>query len=282
MSYASNTVVAGFAVEDRVRSVGQASVPVQRSDRSHPVVVSASQPPPGDVVTGVSPRSDALHGCFIAGVGSAYGRSGAVRSVVGPRPAVPYQCPRAESCSFSSAAVGHSRASWYQLARLHGQYDRGGLHQQAGRYAIARPVLGSRGPDQVLDVLRAHDQGASHSGGQDVRADALSRPDQVLNSEWSLDPVVFKQICRAFQTPHIDLFATVRNTKLPVFFSPVPEETALATDAMAQSWEGLLAIGLMTDVLNKVARSDCELLLVAPNRPQGSTCCCPSWWITQG
>ena len=109
-------------------------------------------------------------------------------------------------------------------------------------------------------------------GKRNVLADALSRPDRVIGTEWSLCPGVFGRLCRVLGTPHIDLFATSRNAKLQTFFSPFPESGALATDAMSQSWDGMFAYaypptGLVRDVLHKIQRSRCEVLLVAPNWP---------------
>jgi hypothetical protein len=83
---------------------------------------------------------------------------------------------------------------------------------------------------------------------------------------------VFNQICMVWGTPNIDLFATSRNNKLPVFFSPLPESVARATDAMSQNWDGMYAYAFppfrfVTEVLHKVFRSQCEILLVAPCWP---------------
>ena len=51
-------------------------------------------------------------------------------------------------------------------------------------------------------------------GCLNVMAD-LSRSNQVQSTEWSLHPQVFKQICQKWFTPHVDLFATHLNHKLP-------------------------------------------------------------------
>jgi len=109
-------------------------------------------------------------------------------------------------------------------------------------------------------------------GKRNVFADALSRPDRILGTEWMLCPAVFQQLCRVFGAPNIDLFATSRNTQLPVFFSPLPESEALATDAISQKWDGMSGYaypptGFLTEVLHKITRSQCEVLLVAPCWP---------------
>ena len=63
-------------------------------------------------------------------------------------------------------------------------------------------------------------------GRMNILADQLSRPDQVLPTEWSLLPRVFEGICSIFGNPHLDLFATRANTKLPLYVSPVPDPSS--------------------------------------------------------
>ena len=64
-------------------------------------------------------------------------------------------------------------------------------------------------------------------GCLNVMADRLSRSNQVQSTEWSLHPQVFKQICQKWFTPHVDLFATHLNHKLPLYVSPVPRPKGL-------------------------------------------------------
>ena len=61
------------------------------------------------------------------------------------------------------------------------------------------------------------------------------------STEWSLHPQVFKQICQKWFTPHVDLFATHLNHKLPVYISPVPGPRAWDIDALNLNWSGLTA-----------------------------------------
>ena len=69
-------------------------------------------------------------------------------------------------------------------------------------------------------------------GCLNVMADLLSRSYQVQSIEWSLHPQVFKQICQKWFTPHVDLFATHLNHKLPLYVSPVPDPKAWDIDAL--------------------------------------------------
>ena len=78
-------------------------------------------------------------------------------------------------------------------------------------------------------------------GCLNVMADLLSRSNQVQSTEWSLHPQVFKQICHKWFTPHVDLFATCLNHKLPLYVSPVPDQNAWNIDALNINWSGLTA-----------------------------------------
>ena len=78
-------------------------------------------------------------------------------------------------------------------------------------------------------------------GCLNVMADLLSRSNQVQSTEWSLHPQVFKQICQRWFTPHVDLFATYLNHKLPLYVSPIPDPKAWDIDALNINWTGLSA-----------------------------------------
>ena len=75
-------------------------------------------------------------------------------------------------------------------------------------------------------------------GCLNVIADHLSRPNQPISTEWTLHPEIVKRMFRIWGTPEIDMFATVSNSHLPRFMSPIPEPRALAVDALSQDWQG--------------------------------------------
>ena len=93
-------------------------------------------------------------------------------------------------------------------------------------------------------------------GHLNVIADKLSRLGQTIQTEWSLLPEVFHQICNQWHLPQIDLFATRCNHKLPQFVSPVPDSLAVAVDALTLPWEDLDAYAFPpTAILSKVVQS---------------------------
>ena len=108
-------------------------------------------------------------------------------------------------------------------------------------------------------------------GCLNVMAD-LSRSNQVQSTEWSLHPQVFKQICQKWFTPHVDLFATHLNHKLPLYVSPVPDPKAWDIDALNINWTSLTAYAypltaLLHRVIQKIRQCYCLIIVVAPGWP---------------
>ena len=110
-------------------------------------------------------------------------------------------------------------------------------------------------------------------GSSNVTADALSRPNQVIGSEWTLHQEVVDQLVHRWPAM-IDLFATSLTARLPVYFSPASDPRAAGTDALLQPWDNLQAyafppIVIIRRVFLKLRSSrNCELTLIAPFWPQ--------------
>ena len=109
-------------------------------------------------------------------------------------------------------------------------------------------------------------------GCLNVMADLLSRSNQVLSTEWSLHPQVFKQICQKWFTPHVDLFATHLNHKLPLYVSPIPDPRAWDIDALDINWTNLMAYAypptaLLHKVIQKIRQCHCLIIVIAPGWP---------------
>ena len=109
-------------------------------------------------------------------------------------------------------------------------------------------------------------------GCLNVMADLLSRSNQVQSIEWSLHPQVFKQICRKWFTPHVDLFATHLNHKLPLYVSPIPDPRAWNIDALNINWTNLTAYAypptaLLHKVIQKIKQCQCLIIVIAPGWP---------------
>ena len=109
-------------------------------------------------------------------------------------------------------------------------------------------------------------------GCLNVMADLLSRSNQVQSTEWSLHPQVFKQICHKWFTPHVDIFATRLNHKVPLYVSAVPDQNAWDMDALNINWPGLTAYAypptaLLHKVIQKIRQSSCLIIVIAPGWP---------------
>ena len=109
-------------------------------------------------------------------------------------------------------------------------------------------------------------------GYLNVMANLLSRSNQVQSTEWSLYPQVFKQICQKWFTPHVDLFATHLNHKLPLYMSPVPDPNAWDIDALNLNWTGFTAYAypltaLLHRVIQKIRQCHCLIIVIAPGWP---------------
>lgn len=110
-------------------------------------------------------------------------------------------------------------------------------------------------------------------GKLNTLADNLSRGVSLSPTEWSLSPQVAQTLFVEIFQPSIDLFASIRNHKLPVYCSRSRDERALATDALSISWRGMTAyafppISLIAKVLQKIEKEDCLILLIAPFWPR--------------
>ena len=99
-------------------------------------------------------------------------------------------------------------------------------------------------------------------GCLNVMATLLSRSNQLQSTEWSLHPQVFKQICHKWFNPHLDLFATHLNHKLPLYVSPIPDQRAWDIDALNINWTALLH-----RVIRKIRQCHCLIILIAPGWP---------------
>ena len=68
-------------------------------------------------------------------------------------------------------------------------------------------------------------------------------------------------IFQILKYPNVDLLATRFNHKLSLYVSPVPDDQALAIDALSMNWNCLHAYA-------KIRQSRCRIVLIAPLWPQ--------------
>ena len=109
-------------------------------------------------------------------------------------------------------------------------------------------------------------------GKLNVVADHLSHCHQVLNSEWTLSLPVLHQVWHLWGQPHVDMFATANNARLPTFISPLLDPQAWRIDALSFTWTGLWIylfppFPLLLEVLRRVSLTHCQAILISPVWP---------------
>ena len=110
-------------------------------------------------------------------------------------------------------------------------------------------------------------------GKRNIVADSLSRPNEIIASEWTLHQEVVDELRRKWPTS-VDLFATHLNHRLPTYFSTTQDPMSAGTDAFLQRWDHLDAYAyppqaVIQRVLNKLRQSQgTNLTLIAPDWPQ--------------
>ena len=121
---------------------------------------------------------------------------------------------------------------------------------------------------ELTTFVRAH----HIAGVTNVIADALSRP-TALEAEWELPAAQFALLSKTLGTPQVDLFASPRNNKLPIFVSPFAHPKATAVDALAISWNQWSNIylfpppALLLQVAQRLEAFQGRALIIAPYRP---------------
>lgn len=109
-------------------------------------------------------------------------------------------------------------------------------------------------------------------GRINILADRLSRSGKPISTEWSLNQLICNSIFLMTGHPNIDLFATRLNNRLPLYVSPVPDNSALAIDAMSMNWDGIHAYAfppfhIIPAILTKIRMYRCKIVLIAPLWP---------------
>ena len=108
-------------------------------------------------------------------------------------------------------------------------------------------------------------------GCLNVMADLLSRSNQMQSTVWSLHPQVFKQIFHKWFTPHVDLFTTHLNHRLPLYVSPIPDPKAWDIDTLNLNCMGLTAYAYPPTALHhrviQIRQCHCLIIVIAPGWP---------------
>ena len=122
----------------------------------------------------------------------------------------------------------------------------------------------------LADSIPVHISARYIPGKYNVLADLLSRPNNIVSTEWTLHPSAFRLIQDTWERPQIDLFATCLNHQLLAYVNPIPDLHVYAVDALSIAWTGMVAfspIAIIPQVLMKCRIMEMTLYLVAPAWP---------------
>ena len=104
-------------------------------------------------------------------------------------------------------------------------------------------------------------------GKSNILADRLSRLSKPISTEWCLDQAVCNLVLSVTGYPNIDLFATRLNNRLPVYVSPIPDDRALAIDALSMNWDRIHAyafhpFALILAIISKIRQHQCKIVRI--------------------
>ena len=121
--------------------------------------------------------------------------------------------------------------------------------------------------DEQLWLSSAHCPGVLN-----VQADEASRNFND-NTEWTLRPQLFQNICDTFGTPSIDLFASRLNNQVPQYCAWQPDPGATVIDCFSVDWSNyeltysFPPFSLVGRTLRKILQECQEAILVVPHWP---------------
>ena len=178
-----------------------------------------------------------FYGCLHAGMGHSHDGFPDFGYLDPYRPQATYQLSGAQGGDFCPTALGSSAPGPPGYGRQ-GQFDSCFIYQQARRDSLPHfapfdsrsfpLVRGSEhnSPGKTYSRLSKRDSRPPISS-ESAHTDRVVPPPR--------DRGTYLQ---GWGTPEVDMFATLSNSHLPRFMSPIPEPRALAVDALSQDWQG--------------------------------------------
>ena len=157
-------------------------------------------------------------------------------------------------------------------ASCNGQLNSGSLHQQTRRNSLSGDVRCPVEDHDMVSSLSHNIKSQTHSrvsecdGRPPVQVE-LSAVNRMVTASAGVQTDLSKWF-----TPHVDLFATHLNHKLPLYVSPVPHPNAWDIDALNLYWTGLTAYAypptaLLHRVIQKIRQCHCLIIVIAPGWP---------------
>ena len=193
------------------------------------------------------------------------------RSVVRPGKKATHKCSRAEG-GFSGPSKVQGPVSKPNSVSCHRQLNSGSLHKQTRWNPLGGDVRSPVEDHDLVPSLPDNTKSQTHSRVSecDGRPAVQVEPSSV-SSLVTASAGVQTDLSQVF-TPHVDLFATRLNHKVPLYVSPVPDQNTCDIDALNINWSGLTAYAypptaLLRRVIQKVRQSNCLIIVIAPGWP---------------
>ena len=186
------------------------------------------------------PSSGLLVRRFRRRLGDSLGRQGCFRPVGPVGGSSSCQCQGVAGCASRSPPLPVLSVRVHDGCVLR-QCHRGPLSTQGG-VGTRSPALNTvaQGILRWAESLQIRLAPQFIPGIRNILADSLSRPLQLPSSEWSLNMDVFRSLRHQWPVM-IDRCATSDNHHCSIYFSPYRDPLSEGTDALLQSWDGLLA-----------------------------------------
>ena len=148
-----------------------------------------------------------------------------------------------------------------------GQLNSGSPHQQTRKNPLGGDVCSLVEDHDLCHHYQITLKPDTFTGSQNVMASLLSRSNPVQSTEWSPHPQVFNR--SKWFNPHVELFATRLNHKIPLYVSPVTEQNAWDIDALnITSRVSLLMLMPPMTLLHKVIQNQAIYLPDHCNSPR--------------
>ena len=216
------------------------------------------------------PQYPTLYRCLKRRLGHSLRANFCKRSVVRQGKKATYKCSGAEG-SFSGPSKVQGPVSKPNSVSCHRQLNSGSLHKQTRWNPLGRDVRSPVEDHDLVPLLPGNTRSQTHSRVSecDGRPSVQVKPSSVNRMVTASGVQVFKQICLKWFTPHVDLFATRLNHKVPLYVSPVPDQNGWDIDALNINWSSLTAyayphMALLHRVIQKVRQSNRLIIVIAP------------------
>ena len=228
----SETKNPGVISESKLRLLDSLN---RRGEGGTRLVVSKSAPVKRSIFNSINSSVSNKFGCLNSGMGCTLQGSGDRWPVVSPGEGTPFKHIRAESCKASHSIVSRKVSNGIVDPHSNGQHCRPNISKKMG--GTRCPILTAMSKE-IWKYLLAHQITITVEylpGILNVITDRQSR-NVKDSSEWMLNTVVFRALCRARGTPCTDLFASRLSHQVPVYFSWKIDPYSRGQDAFHERW----------------------------------------------